>query len=58
MPRLIIPVLAMSALITVTDALLSDSKAAPDAARATAESLEPTDTFASQSGLNGTRRRS
>lgn len=27
MPRLIIPVLAMSALITVADALLSDAKA-------------------------------
>lgn len=47
MPRLIIPVLAMSALITVTDALMSDTKAAPDAAHATAQSIEPIVVFAS-----------
>lgn len=47
MPRLMIPVLAMSALITVTDALMSDTKAAPDAAHATAQGIEPLDVIAS-----------
>lgn len=56
MPRLIIPVLAMSALITLADALFSDAKAAPQEERARVERLEPAEKFASDGGLGGTRR--
>lgn len=56
MPRLIIPVLAMSALITVTDALLSDTKAAPEPTRATVQGIEPVQSFASNDDIGLTRR--
>lgn len=56
MPRLIIPVLAMSALITLTDVLFSDTKVAPEIARVTVEHTVPSDTFAFDDGLGGPRR--
>ncbi|MDO6730367.1 hypothetical protein Q4577_10075 [Marinovum sp. 2_MG-2023] len=55
MPRLILPVLAMSALIVVTDALMSDAKAAPIQDRTEARASVAEDGFASEGGLGTTR---
>lgn len=55
MPKLILPVLAMSGLITAADALFSEAKAAPIAEAGGSSIIAPSEEVASEGGLGATR---